>query len=594
MDQNKEKLRNSKKIGKYILTDLLGKGSFATVHMCIDSETNKIYAVKCQNKKFTQDNERYRNQLNSEIEIMHKINHPNIIHLHELMESTNNYYLFIDYCNRGDFQNYLKSRKLTSLPEKEAIYFLKQIMNGFKELRTHQVMHRDLKLENLLVHDDTIKIADFGVAKMGQNMANTIVGSFFTMAPELYLNDLNNSYTSKADLWSIGFIYYQMLFGEFPFYGLTPNEIGNDIRAKCGNLKFKYPISPASQDLLNRLLQMNPDVRIDWSDFFVHSLFVFSFPKSLRDFVKKENIQENMEESTLKVDQEFIKNRQEFLKIKSNGTTNAQTKTQFSKKRETSIPKNEQGVLPTKTVPHSGTTPSLNKAKNIKEEVPDDKEISSIQRAQNCSEVARRYNHEKNKIAFIVYTVRNIRKLTKSSLFAKISGKMSMIAILLMKKATTLNDLNLMSLNGETNIFDQPGFLDLFKSRILETVLGYFREVKQDFENYLNHLFASIDKREFDFTEKDILLVEVIKSENMRLGDLDEYINRYYSEIDNFEIKENEEQKHEFVLMMVSIFYGVHCETYFPYKINNQKFQWNEFYELHEKMGDEQLLKIIH
>ena len=178
-----EKLRNAKKIGNYILTDVLGKGQFATVYLGIHSVTNQPFAVKMQSKKLTQENERYKALFSSEIKIMHSIQHPNVVHLHELLESVNNFYLVIDYCNQGDFSGYLRKRKQTCLPEKEAIHFLKQIMNGFKELHNHKIMHRDLKLENLLLNDDTVKIADFGMAKMGFTIANTVVGSYLTMAP---------------------------------------------------------------------------------------------------------------------------------------------------------------------------------------------------------------------------------------------------------------------------------------------------------------------------------------------------------------------------------------------------------------------------
>jgi serine/threonine protein kinase len=569
----------------------LGKGQFATVYQAIDSETNKIYAIKCQSKNLSQENERYRSLLNSEIKIMHTIFHQNIIHLYELMESLNNYYLIIDYCNRGDFHKYMRSRKITCLPEKEAIFFLKQIMNGFKELRNYEIMHRDIKLENLLVSDNIVKIADFGMAKIGGNIANTIVGSYLTMAPELFVNNPNSTYTSKADLWSIGFIYYQLLFGEYPFYGLSPNEIANDIRLKSGNLKFKTAISNGSQDLLNRLLQMNPDDRIDWPEFFAHSIFVQQFPKSLRDFIKKETTEDNLNQSEVKVDQEFIKNQQEFLKLKVNEFPQ-RPRTLSSKKRNESFSSLESPSLLIKTTnTNNYEFTSLGDNASVNEEIVNEKEISNIKRAQNCSEVAKRYKHEKYKIAFIVYVVRNIRKLMKTAQFAKIVVNLSMIAILLMKKAITLNDLNAMSLCEETNIFDQPGFNDLLKSSFFETVLEYFQKDKPNFESYLQYLLDYADK--INLSVKDKVLLHMIKNESIRLGDLDDQINSYYSCIRKFEVGENEEIRHEFVLMMVSIFYGVHCEVYFPYKINNVKFQWNEFYDLHERMNDDQLLKII-
>ena len=587
MNANPDRFKNSRKIGKYMLTETIGQGQFATVYLGIDTETNKQYAVKCQSKKLSQENERYRKQLNDEIKIMHCINHPNIIHLYELLESSNNYYLIIDYCNQGDFSNYLRNRKLSYLPEKEAIDFLKQIVVGFKELRSHEIMHRDLKLENIMVHDDKIKIADFGMAKIGQSIANTVVGSFITMAPELLTNDIKVSYTAKADLWSMGFIYYQMLFGDYPFYGLTPNEIGQDIRQKSGNLPFKHQISDASKDLLNRLLQMDPNKRIDWPEFFNHQLFVSNFPRSLRDFVRRENADESMPHSTIYVDQEFARNRQEYLYKIQNG-------------------KNERSRTPPRRNDHSNyqidpvsksqkdrnnSRPEFTQVQDVREEVPNEKELSRLQRIEMCNEVAKRYNHEKNKIAYIVYIVRGIRKLVKTADFSNISPEMSIVAILLLKKAITLNDLNIISLNEEKNIFDQPGFNDLMNSPFLETVFDFFRSDKPNFENYLNYLRDSIDKKNLPNEVRAI--VENIASEQFRLATLDEMINDYYDKLVSFRNEVSEEQRHEFILMLVSIFYGVHCEIYFPYRLNNVKFQWNEFYDLHETMSDEALLKII-
>lgn len=593
MDGN-DKLKSAKKIGKYILTDVLGKGQCATVYQGIHTETNQVFAVKMQSKRLTQENEKYKNLFSCEIRIMHTINHPNVLHLHELLESVNNFYLITDFCNQGDFHNYLRNRKLTRLPEKEAIHFLKQIMNGFRELRNHEIMHRDLKMENLLVNDDTVKIADFGMAKMGYAIANTVVGSFLTMAPELYLGEPNLiSYTSKADLWSIGFIYYQMLFGEYPFYGLTPSEIGNDIRAKSGNLKFPSAISAPSRDLLNRLLQMNPENRIDWPDFFAHSLFVFTFPKSLRDFAKKEALKENLDQSSLEVDLEFTRNKQELKQLpvstpKSPPPPPLPPAT--PKSRDRSLPRDGGSSLrPRSSTP--GDTCAVGRGPNITEEVPNERELSKIQHGQNCTEVGKRYNHEKNKIAFLVYVVKFIRKLAKSPTFAPLSGTLTIMAILLMKKAITLNDLNLMSLNDGNNIFEQPGFPDLLKSSFLETVKNYFRSTQTNFDAYLAHLYDSVAKAELP--AEDRALLEEVRRDKCRLGDLDDRISGYYNRIQKFEVPETDELRHDFVLLLVSVFYAVHCEIYFPYKINNVKFQWNEFYDLHESMSDEQLLKII-
>lgn len=117
---------------------------------------------------------------------MHSINHPNIMHLYEYMESSNNYYLVISYCKDGDLEKYLSKKPKNLLTEKEALFFLKQIMNGFKVLHEHKVMHRDFKLANIFLHENNIVIGDFGFAKAGYDMAQTKLGTPITMAPEIH------------------------------------------------------------------------------------------------------------------------------------------------------------------------------------------------------------------------------------------------------------------------------------------------------------------------------------------------------------------------------------------------------------------------
>lgn len=125
----------------------------------------------------------------------------------------------------------------------------------------------------MLIHNDNVKIGDFGLAKQGKELTKTVVGSYMTMAPELLCSDGENLYSAKADLWSIGFVYYQILFGEFPFFGLSPSEIYNDIKNKSKNLVFPFEISANSKDLLEKLLKMNPNERLSWAEFQNHPIF---------------------------------------------------------------------------------------------------------------------------------------------------------------------------------------------------------------------------------------------------------------------------------------------------------------------------------
>lgn len=568
MDKQKQS-RSHKRIGQYVLLDKLGQGQFGSVFLAVSNDTKKNYAIKCQDKKFINENEMYRKLLNTEIGVMNKIRHPNIVHLYELLESANNYYMVIDYCNNGDFEQYMRSRQVKFLEESEAIFFLKQIMNGFKELRKHKVIHRDFKMANIMVHDDTLKIGDFGLAKKGVEIAMTIVGSYLTMAPELLCSDGKNSYSAKCDLWSIGFVLYQMLFGDFPFFGLTPNEIYYDIIDKCNNLKFPKPVSQETKDLLHSLLQRDPDKRIDWIDFFQHPVFELKFPKSIRDFgsVAYHEITDTETCSEDEVNKEFLKNRQDikannsYLNNKSQLNQLAETKVAFKKIKEDEL----EGILA-----ETG---------------------SSMQ--HQIKKVAKRYYHEKNKILFIVYTVRNIREFMKNFAMKNLNSYFYCTSIYLLKKAIILSDLNLMSLTNGNNIFELSAFKEFLDSSYLTTIVNCFKNDKPNFEKYLDYLVDNVIKENLEAEIKNIL--EDFSEDAFILNEIDERVYNIYNELVEILNKSKMEPSTalSFLFNLVSIFYCINSEKFFPYRISDNRFEWTPFYEIHEKMTYNELLKVI-
>lgn len=131
-------------------------------------------------------NPKLKHLLSVEVEVMHKTNHPNLMHLFEFLESSNNYYMVIQYCNGGDLEGFIHKQQAKLLNENMALYYLKQIMNGFSALYKEKIMHRDFKLANIFLHNDVVVIGDFGFAKSGFEMAQTKLGTPVTMAPELH------------------------------------------------------------------------------------------------------------------------------------------------------------------------------------------------------------------------------------------------------------------------------------------------------------------------------------------------------------------------------------------------------------------------
>jgi len=143
--------------------------------------------------------------------ILTKVKNENVVRLYECIETPEYQYLVMEYCKHGDLHDYIKAKPNSTLAEEEAMGILVQILNGFKGLHEILVIHRDIKLRNILVaENDRIKIADFGLSKISEEgVATTIVGTPYTKAPEVFSG---KRYDNKADIWSLGVIFYQMLY----------------------------------------------------------------------------------------------------------------------------------------------------------------------------------------------------------------------------------------------------------------------------------------------------------------------------------------------------------------------------------------------
>lgn len=287
--------RNHKSLGHYRVGEKLGIGSYGVVYIASHPSMSQQFAIKCVNKQkvLMSGHKKTMEHLLTEIEVMSTIKSENIIHLYDIYQDQTNYYLIIDYCNRGDFLNYLKTINRNWLEEKDAIYFLKQIRDAFIDLRKNHVMHRDIKLENLFIHNRTLKIGDFGFAKIHKDTTNSILGSKYTMAPEILIGvEKSVSYGPKCDLWSIGCVLYEMLFGcKLPIENDgTIQSISKSMRSfNESELRFPRPISEPTQDLLRRLLTKNVNERIDFESFFNHSVFKMNneWQSSTKDLFSK-------------------------------------------------------------------------------------------------------------------------------------------------------------------------------------------------------------------------------------------------------------------------------------------------------------------
>eukprot|EP01017_Pseudomicrothorax_dubius_P013718 TRINITY_DN16139_c0_g1_i1.p1 TRINITY_DN16139_c0_g1~~TRINITY_DN16139_c0_g1_i1.p1 ORF type:complete len:230 (-),score=53.63 TRINITY_DN16139_c0_g1_i1:34-681(-) len=187
--------------------------------------------------------------------------------------TANNIYIITEFCNGGDLGRVLNKKK--KLTEQEVMGYLFEIVEAFREMKKHNVIHRDLKPANILLHDGHVKIADLGFAKTVSNfqsqMNTSVVGSPAYMAPQVLTRQF---YSSKCDVWSLGIILYQLLFGTIPWKALTMELLPAEILNKP--LVFGYdPVSENMRDFIRGCLQINEKDRYSWDEVFRHPLLTF-------------------------------------------------------------------------------------------------------------------------------------------------------------------------------------------------------------------------------------------------------------------------------------------------------------------------------
>ena len=262
---------------KYFCTKkLLGKGSFSKVYRGYIQRMDPIAIKKIRIDKVKKN----MNYLESEIKIMRGLKHKNIVNLIDVIWEGNQIYLVLEDCAGGDLKEFISSKGSRPMIEKYVQYYLKQLAEGLRYLRSKNIVHRDLKPQNLLLTKDydVLKISDFGFAKVigSEMLAETLCGSPLYMAPEI-MNQDSTTYTSKADLWSVGIIMYEMLFARYP-YRRVSNVI--DLMKKIKKDPIEFPNSPSvskeCMHLIKNLLKKNPLKRIEWEGFFHHPWFQHS------------------------------------------------------------------------------------------------------------------------------------------------------------------------------------------------------------------------------------------------------------------------------------------------------------------------------
>lgn len=261
-------------------TKALGKGAFASVYKAFDERHNNAeVAVKVIPAAKLLESEDQYNLFMREIDVLRQIKGQHIVQLLDVKRTPNNLYIFTDYCDGGDLEKPMKAKR--EFTEEEACSILKQIADAFVTLdnlhivnskgHTITLMHRDIKPANILFHHGHIKVADFGFAKLIDDVdkdtkkAHTLLGTPLYMAPQI-LNDEN--YSTKCDIWSSGVLFYEILFGKLPWTGHSVPNLYNNIKTKP--LTFPKHVSDEVKDLIAKMLKIRDEERISWKDIYNH------------------------------------------------------------------------------------------------------------------------------------------------------------------------------------------------------------------------------------------------------------------------------------------------------------------------------------
>ena len=292
-----------KNIKYYHLIEQIGKGATGKVWLAVDERKNELLAIKAIPNEYLKKEEG-KTRIKSELENLHKLKHKNIIQIRGYEATKNNTYIALEYCNGGNLHEYQKFYQKTTKTTLNELYIqkiIKQITAGLEFMHLNKIIHRDIKLENILINFDkypnlaikgklppkvkyenislsdsfTIKIADLGFSKNIEvsNITATVLGTPINMSPDIvnnYVSDETKSYNTSVDLWSLGAITYELLTGKQAFSGSQFQEVFKQIMEGKYTLPSSMVVSVEIISFINGLLQFYPEKRLNWEQIKTH------------------------------------------------------------------------------------------------------------------------------------------------------------------------------------------------------------------------------------------------------------------------------------------------------------------------------------
>ena len=279
-------------VDDYLLIKSIGKGNFGEVFLTQKQGYPQYYATKKMERRKCEVPP-LLNRLINEIRILTSVKHPNIVKYIDLKKTKNHWYLITEFISGGSLTDILhKYMAMYQRPFPEDIvqHIMRQIVNAVQYLHFNRIIHRDLKLDNILVNfasdydkqtlnlkNCQVKIIDFGFATiLNSDKTNTVLGTPPNMDPKI-LEQITtgiptNGYTEKVDIWSLGTLCYEMIMGYSPFRATNMQELYQKV--KKGNYILPSNLSEEIVSFINSMLQQDDEERADADELMNHKFLV--------------------------------------------------------------------------------------------------------------------------------------------------------------------------------------------------------------------------------------------------------------------------------------------------------------------------------
>lgn len=247
---------------RYRIVKLIGRGGMADVYLAYDTILKREVAVKIMKSDMADDPtalERFKREAGA----VTQLSHPNIVDVYDVGDDGDKHYIVMEYVKGYTLKQLI--RKRGPIPYKEAVWMMKQLAGALMEAHRNNVIHRDVKSQNVLIKDDgTIKLSDFGIALANGAMQIThkdsVLGSVHYLAPEL---SKGKQATMQSDIYSLGIVFYELLTGDVPYKGENPVQVAlMHIKGDIPRVRSFDPSIPQSvENIITRATAKNPNNR---------------------------------------------------------------------------------------------------------------------------------------------------------------------------------------------------------------------------------------------------------------------------------------------------------------------------------------------